>query len=154
LIRALSKVSAERALIYGGYKIVQSGLEIKGNRLPLLGKLQTSMESTKTRTCTWTGASGSSYTYYIFPVNTSFEARAGNYIFCRETSAGRWSPQYIGQAGNLGDRLADHDKEACAKQNGATHVHARLNPVEADRLKEEKDLILRFQPPCNETYIA
>ncbi len=57
---------------------------------------------------------------------------------------------YIGQMSSLKDGLADHEKEACAKNEGATHVHAYINSGgEAVRLAEESDLIRRWKPVCN-----
>lgn len=100
--------------------------------------------------CIWPGKSGKKYTYQIFTIDTTFKEEAGNYIFCKRNANDNWTPQYIGQTKSLSDRLDDHDKEACAKRHGATHIHAHLNSQEAARLAEEKDLILNFQPPCNE----
>lgn len=97
----------------------------------------------------WTGISGQNYEYEIYEIGDSFKPEAGNYIFCKLNTAGNWEPQYIGQTNDLNERLGNHDKEACAKLNGATHIHAHLNPVEANRLVEEKDLIENFKPVCN-----
>jgi len=104
-------------------------------------------------TCSWPGKSGKTYQYWIYPINNaSFKSEGGNYIFCKKNAAGKWTPQYIGQTNNLNERLGDHEKEACAKRNGATHIHAHTNATEAARLAEEKDLITNFKPPCNEQH--
>lgn len=100
-------------------------------------------------TCNWPGKSGRTYTYYVYPIGTGFKEDAGNYIFAKLNASNNWVPQYIGQTKNLNQRLGDHEKEACAKRNGATHIHAHLNAAEAARLAEEKDLIENFNPPCN-----
>ena len=104
--------------------------------------------------CNWVGKSSRRYTYNVYPINTSFKEEAGNYIYCKKNSYGRWVPQYIGQTKNLNQRLGDHEKETCAKRNGATHIHAHLNPVESGRLNEEKDLILAYNPTCNEQFVG
>lgn len=107
-----------------------------------------------TPTIDWEGASGRTYRYEIYPLSTGFREKPGNYIWARETRPGCWSPCYIGQAKNLNQRLGDHEKEACAKRHGATHIHAHLNGAgEAARLAEEKDLILKWEPPCNEQHV-
>ena len=106
-----------------------------------------------TPTCKWLGQSGKTYAFYIFPIGTVFEPVGGNYVFCTRNAAGKWVPQYIGQTDNLKDRLADHDKEACAKRNGATHIHAHRNATKADRLAEEKDLIQNYDPSCNMQHV-
>jgi hypothetical protein len=83
-----------------------------------------------------------------------FKAEAGNYIFCKKNAAGKWTPQYIGQTDNLGERLGRHNKRDCAVRNGATHVHAHLSGPEANRLAEERDLIQNFNPTCNVQLVA
>jgi hypothetical protein len=100
-------------------------------------------------TIDWEGKSGKKYRYWIYPIGTTFKDEGGNYAFAKETKPGYWSPQYFGQTKSLKDRLGDHEKEACAKRNGATHIHAHLNANEADRLAEERDLIQKWNPPCN-----
>ena len=103
-------------------------------------------------TIMWPGKSGKEYKYWIYPIGASFKDAPGNYIFAKESKPGHWLPVYIGQTNSLSTRLANHEKESCAKRNGATHIHAHLNEREADRLAEEKDLILRWKPPCNEQH--
>lgn len=105
-------------------------------------------------TIQWPGISGNAYQYWIYPIRTAFEEKAGNYIFAKETKPNKWSPCYIGQTENLNQRLGDHEKEACAKRYGATHIHAHLNSGEESiRKAEEKDLILKWKPPCNEQLV-
>ena len=107
-------------------------------------------QATKTKTCTWTGASGKDYTYHIFPIGTSFKAEAGNYIFAAETNPGRWRPIYIGETSDLSERFDDHHKMPCIRRNGATHVHAKLTPGGKQvRLAEEADLVAHYAPTCN-----
>ena len=102
-------------------------------------------------TIMWPGLSGKEYKYWIYTVGTSFKEEPGNYIFSKETRPGYWSPCYIGQTENLDKRLGDHEKEACARRYGATHIHAHTTPGgEAIRKAEEKDLIQKWKPPCNE----
>jgi hypothetical protein len=102
----------------------------------------------------WPGKSGTEYQYWIYPIETTFTNGPGNYIFAKETQPGHWSPCYIGQTQNLGDRLSNHEKEACAKRKGATHIHVHVNrDGERARKAEEKDLILKWKPPCNEQLV-
>jgi len=108
---------------------------------------------TEAQTIMWPGKSGKEYQYWIHPINADFKDSAGNYIFAKETSPGRWSPIYIGQTNSLKTRLYDHEKEACAKRNGATHIHAHTSGGEDARRAEEKDLITRWKPPCNEQLV-
>ena len=106
---------------------------------------------TETPTIYWAGQSGEEYKYWICRIGTSFKEEPGNYIFAKETVSRNWSPCYIGETENLNQRLGDHEKEECARRHGATHIHAHLNSGGEDvRRKEEKDLIMKWKPPCNE----
>ena len=105
------------------------------------------------QTIMWPGKSGKEYQYWIYPIITEFKDSPGNYIFAKETTPGHWSPLYIGQTKSLKTRLSDHEKEACAKRNGATHIHANASGGEVGRLAEEKDLITHWKPPCNEQLV-
>lgn len=104
------------------------------------------------KTILWPGKSGEKYKYWIHLIGTEFKDISGNYIFAKETSPGKWWPVYIGQTNSLSTRLSHHEKEACAKNNGATHIHAHTSGNEATRLAEEKDLIVNWTPVCNEQH--
>ena len=103
----------------------------------------------------WQGQSGRTYGYWIYPLGTNFKDEPGNYIYAKQTEPNRWRPVYIGQTVSLRDRLADHEKEACAKRNGATHIHVHLTTGgEAARRAEESDLIAKWQPACNSVGVS
>ena len=107
-----------------------------------------------TPTISWPGLSGQEYTYWIFPIETRLKDEPGNYIFAKEARPGFWVPCYIGQTSNLNQRLENHEKENCARRNGATHIHAHItNGGESARKAEEKDLILKWKPTCNEQLV-
>ena len=106
--------------------------------------------STALRTITWTGKSGLSYTYYIYPFGTPFEAKPGNYIFASETGFNSFTPIYFGETEDLSERFDYHHKMPCILRNRATHVHVHLNERGVlARQAEERDLILRWSPTCN-----
>jgi hypothetical protein len=107
----------------------------------------------ETPTIHWDGKSGKSYKYWIHPIGTSFKEETGNYIFAYESKTNHWRPVYIGQTENLSQRLENHEKEDCAKRNGATHIHSHINSYKTQRLYEEKDLILKWQPYCNDQLV-
>jgi hypothetical protein len=96
-------------------------------------------------TCTWNGASGTNYTYYIWELPANFDPnQAGNYIYSKTNSEHKWIPIYIGE-GDLASRVGDsHHQAACIKGKGATHVHVHLNASEKARKAEEADLIARY----------
>ncbi len=106
-------------------------------------------------TIRWPGLSGTGYIYFIYPRGTTFDpSQPGNYVHAVETSPGRFKPVYIGQTNDLNRRLTTHDQQSCVDSEGATHVCVHVNSNEAARLVEEKDLIRRWQPPCNTQYCS
>src|SRR5258708_38252162 len=63
--------------------------------------------------CIWTGASGTTYTYFIHALPVSFDPEQdGNYIYSMKNDQGKWVPVYIGE-GDLADRIsAEHQQSA------------------------------------------
>jgi len=102
------------------------------------------------KTIMWPGASGKEYKYWIYPIGTTFKESPGNYIFTKETSPDRYSPIYIGEAENLEDRFANHEKMPCVKRNGGTHIHTHISSSDMTvRRAEESDLLGKWVSPCN-----
>lgn len=104
-------------------------------------------------TINWPGKSGKEYKYWIYPIGTSFKTVPGNYIFAKESAPNKWKPIYVGETDNLSRRLDNpdsHEKMNCIRRNGGTHVHVHesANDV-AIRQQEEKDIIEKWNPPCN-----
>lgn len=101
-------------------------------------------------TINWIGASGKSYVYGIYSMNTTFKAEPGNYCVAKETEPGRFRPLYFGETADLSERFDNHHKMPCFTRNGATHIHAHTNSSGQNaRLAEEADLIQRWNPTCN-----
>ncbi len=97
------------------------------------------------KTCDWTGASGTKYTYSVHELPVSFDKNNdGNYIYSKLNQKNQWVPIYIGE-GNLGDRVSnDHRQAVCIKYKGATHVHAHPNHSADARKAEGTDLLGRY----------
>ena len=95
-------------------------------------------------TCVWHGASGTSYTYYVYTRHPSIaDGTLGNYIYAKVVN-GYWVPIYIGQ-GDLSNRATrDHHRIQCIDSKGATHVLMHTSSREADRLAEERDLLANY----------
>ncbi len=101
------------------------------------------------QTVNWKGQSGSTYQYTVYGINSSWNKRPGNYIFAK-VDGQVWRAVYVGQCDDFSNRLPNHEKRACAKKNGATHIHAHVNDNgEEVRKAEEADLVPALQPPCN-----
>ena len=73
---------------------------------------------------------------------------AGIYIFAGLTPRG-WRPFYIGQAKSFQNRIPNHENWPEAARLGATHVHAMVVPLEANRDTIEAELIAACQPAIN-----
>ena len=87
------------------------------------------------------------YTYWVYPINTTFKDEPGNYVYAKRNSTGKWQAVYIGQTSSLSQRLASLEAERTAIRYGATHILAHLNPDERARKNEEADLINSLVPP-------
>ena len=99
----------------------------------------------------WPGKSGKEYKYQIYPIDAFFNPGPANYIYAKQSEDGSWTPLYIAQTRDLHQRLESFEKQDLAIQNGATHIHVHIIPEgRAARCDEERDLILCWQPVCNE----
>jgi hypothetical protein len=99
----------------------------------------------------WPGQSGHEYPYEIHPIEAGFRPVPGNYIYAKVSEDGSWVPVYIAQTRDLHQRLEGHVTVADAVANGATHVHIHYGTAgPAARCTEEHDLVLRWQPVCND----
>lgn len=99
------------------------------------------------------GASGSSYRYY--KVDSPRDAAAiqpvaGNYAFLKQLPNGSYQILYVGQADNVRNRLPGHERWSDALKAGVTIVVAHSTQGgELARLSEERDLIVKWNPPLN-----
>jgi hypothetical protein len=99
----------------------------------------------------WAGQSGTEYLYEIYPICTPFRPQSGNYIYAKQSADGSWIPIYIAQTRDMHQRLEGHVTQDDAIANGATHIHIHYCTAgQAARCTEERDLILRWQPVCND----
>ncbi len=98
----------------------------------------------------WEGESGKKYKYWISEIAGPFKHEPGNYIFVRETTPNRFRPLYIGESGDLGDRLtSNHEKLPCVLRNGGTHICTHTTSGgEKARLAEETDLKNKWGQVC------
>jgi hypothetical protein len=122
--------------------------------MSMLGRLfgrHQEVESTPSTMISWEGQSGKQYQYEIFPIDTAFRALPGNFIYAHQSEDGNWVPIYIAQTRDMHQRLEGHVSMDDAIANGATHIHAHYcEKGQAARCSEERDLILRWQPVCND----
>jgi excinuclease UvrABC nuclease subunit len=89
------------------------------------------------------------YGFTVYPPNTTWNDVGGLYIFA-SLSNNYWYAKYVGKAESFKSRLASsHEQWGPAQKLGATHVHAMVVPLESNRVKIEKELIEKLQPPLN-----
>ena len=96
------------------------------------------------------GASGSQYSYTIYPASTSFAAKLGNYAFAKRHLNGKYELLYFGETQDFSERFSGHHALPCAERRGMSHIMAHTNNGGVSgRRDEEQDLISAYDPPCN-----
>ena len=107
----------------------------------------------KIGTLTLTGASGTKYTFNVYPYDTEFKAIGAVYYISKRTEktdgSGSHAEIYIGETGDLSERFDNHHKEPCFKKHNANCISIHQESNEDKRLKIEEDLIDAYNPPCN-----
>lgn len=90
------------------------------------------------------------HTFTVFdPRGTTWNETAGIYIFCGVSPQNKWTCLYVGKTKSFKARPGDHDRWDEAVALGATHIHAMVAPLEADRDRIEQALIGGYKPPLN-----
>ena len=108
-------------------------------------------QTTSSSLISWPGQSGNEYQYEVHPIDAAFKALPGNFIYAKQSEDGNWLPIYIAQTRDLHQRLEGHVSVDDAIANGATHIHVHYCATgQAARCTEERDLILRWNPVCND----
>ncbi len=102
--------------------------------------------------CIWPLGSGQTIEFNIYdPKTTTWNSSAGLYIFAYYNGQ-HWQALYIGQTDDFSVRLPSHERLDEAVRCGATHIHAAVVPLAANRDTLEKRLIAHIQPSMNDQY--
>jgi hypothetical protein len=132
-------------------KLIGCSHLFKVNLLKQLFSHHRKAENTSAANVNWPGQSGKEYQFQVYPLDASFQALPGVYIYAGQAEDGSWVPIYIAQTRDLHQRLEGHVRMDDAVANGATALHAHYcSAGQATRCTEEHDLIVRWQPVCNE----
>ncbi len=91
----------------------------------------------------------SNYEFTVYGPNTTWNDVAGLYIFAGLNANNQWVALYIGQTVSFQDRPGNHDRWDEAARLGATHVHAMVVPLQANRDAIEELLIGNHAPRLN-----
>lgn len=100
--------------------------------------------------CNWPYSSNQTLEFDIYAKNEGWYHVAGLYIFSYQNRDGGWVALYVGQTDDFAKRPATHERLDEAIQLGATHIHARVVSLQADRDRLEAALIRHLQPPLNQ----
>lgn len=104
-------------------------------------------------TVTATGASGASFQFEEYAMNTTWNDVPVIYMFAYRTIT-HWQVLYIGECQSAKTRLPCHERWDEAVRGGATHVLARVAPVNTEaRQREERDLIASHKPTMNTHHV-
>ena len=103
---------------------------------------------------TFSGASGRKYKFIVYSVETPFNNIEAVYTFTKRTADkdGRGTHKflYIGETGELGDRIANHEKWSCVQQRGVNCICVHEDSDKSSRLRKEDDLLQGNNTPCND----
>ena len=100
------------------------------------------------------GNSGRGYSFEIYALGTSFQNFGAVYAVTRrhQKTDGSWvhTVIYVGETGELGNRLSSHHKQSCFDTHQANRILVHSDGNESSRLQKEADLIANYNPPCND----
>lgn len=81
--------------------------------------------------------------------------RAAIYVILCPNGNSNYTPVYVGETGQVSTRLSKHERASCWSQNCANNPYVAImwtptNQYTADdRLNIEKQIRLKYNPPCN-----
>jgi len=99
------------------------------------------------------GASGTKYTFGIYPRETSWKDVGAVYILTKRTikqdGGGSHTHVYVGQTQNMNDRHMNHHKVECFDSYNANCIGVFLESSEEKQLEIEADILASGSWPCN-----
>ncbi len=104
----------------------------------------------KLGTVTFTGKSGTKYTFDYWDFTGTWNSVAGVYVISRyDKNANTITAIYVGETDDLKARLVNHHKQSCLNQHNANILCWLDESNSNNRLKIESDLVNGLNPPCN-----
>ena len=97
-------------------------------------------------------AGGKDYSFNAYSTDTSFKDISAVYIFTKRTVSngkGSHSFLYIGETGELGTRIKNHEKWDCVNAFGCNCICVHSVSGDQNRLAIEKAFRNEHQTPCN-----
>ena len=93
------------------------------------------------------------YDFTVYSSDTPFNDIGAVYVFTKRVTAGGKTTHtflYIGESGELGTRIASHEKWPCVNRNGVNAICIHQEENERTRLRVETDLRAANTTPCND----
>jgi hypothetical protein len=101
---------------------------------------------------TFTGKSGTQYSFDIYPSETRFAKVGAVYAVTKRTVGlqGKTHARiYVGEADSLRERFENHHRQECFDRHGANCICVHLDDDEESRLAKETDLRNAYDWICN-----
>lgn len=140
-------IAAGAVVGMAGYRLYR----LFGRKCVYQQEQNTNIMSTNVPKCLWPIGANQTLEFDIYNNNDGWSKNAGLYIFSY-LAAGGWVALYVGQTDDFSKRPAVHDRLDEAVRLGATHIHARVVSLQADRDQQEVALIRHLQPSLNEQH--
>ncbi|MDE2134485.1 MAG: GIY-YIG nuclease family protein [Alphaproteobacteria bacterium] len=97
----------------------------------------------KIATATFSGESGTDYSFNVYTSDTTFKDISAVYIFTKRTekdNKGTHELLYIGESDQLGTRIANHEKWDSVNKHGCNCICVHAIDGDKARVKAETDL--------------
>jgi predicted GIY-YIG superfamily endonuclease len=103
---------------------------------------------------TFTGQSGTQYSFHVYPIDQEFKSVGAVYAVTRRyknPNAG-YSHEiiYVGETSDLSTRFESHHKASCFTRHNANCICTHREDDEDSRLTIEDDLVKQHDPACND----
>lgn len=102
----------------------------------------------------WTTIDGREFQFRAYGIDAQWLDQPALYIFARSLPLS-WVALYIGEASNLRERLATHEKWSTALTMGMTAIHVCFHVGGVSRRKADESALIRaYDPPLNVQHSA
>lgn len=85
-----------------------------------------------------------------YPTSQSLQSRSGVYAILGANGTGNYSVVDIGESGNVSQRVSCHDRAPDWCRQGKSLWYAGLCCDETNRMRIEKELRIKYNPPCGD----
>ena len=94
------------------------------------------------------GSSGNQYDFVSYPWNSGWNPIGVVYAVLKFAS-GQWHLLYVGETGDLKQRMANHHRQPAFDRHQKTHLAVLVENSASRRQMIERDIMGKHTPPCN-----